>query len=241
MRDLEKFITKVSDNLDDVFKGMNTTVELCSSTAKKAGSILGSKKTLGQEDLSTAIEVEKLKESVLKMATLFQFGDIISQSFESFDVIFDELKRFKSTDEKLDLDQAERFAKLLGAVSTSTFSLIGTTLLQLKDQLKRADGILENLTLISCEGDLVKMVKDSKESITASSQRIDGSARYSIAVNEKMGLFCVENIISNTGTEDSGMVKRLYEKFRVRTHVEILNEVFPEDRDYSNTGSLELF
>lgn len=241
MDDIQKFIVSVSNNLDDVFEGMNLTVELCNSTAKKAGNIIDPVNCRGNQGVHTAVEIEKLKETVLKMATLFQFGDIISQSFESFDIIFDELKRFHTTDSKLDMEQAERFAKLLGAVSTSTFSLIGTTLLQLKEQLERADGILGKVGSLTDQEDFHEMIRDSKASISSSSEKIDGLAKYTVSVTERMGLFCVKSIISSTGVTDSGLVKRLYEKFRVRAHVEILNEMFPENKEYSNTGSLELF
>ncbi len=242
MHDLEEFVISVSNNLDSVFKDMTSTVELCNLVAKKAGNILNDRKELGKKDVYHAVEAEKLKESVLNMATLFQFGDIISQSFESFDVIFEELKRFKTTDQKLDLDQAERFAKLLGAVSTSTFSLIGTTLLQLKEQLERADRILDNVSEITDGKDYKEAVRDSKTSVHSSSEKINRSARHTVDVNKKMGLFCVQSIISSSGvSENPGLAERLYEKFRVRAHVEILNEMFPENKEYSNTGSLELF
>ena len=242
MHDLEKFIINVSYNLDCVFEDMNSTVELCNLTAKEAGILLERGNSSGQKALNAALDVEKLKETVISMATLFQFGDIISQSFESFDVIFEELERFKTTEKKLDMDQAERFAKLLGAVSTSTFSLIGTTLLQLKEQLGKAELILENVKKIADFEDYRKMVSDSKASIFLSSEKINESAKYTVEGTEKMGLFCVQSIISNSGTsEDEGLVKRLYEKFRVRMHVEILDEMFPENKKYSNTGSLELF
>ena len=242
MHDLEKFIANVSSNLDNVFEYMNSTIELCSLTAREVGSILKSGNNSRQEALNATVEVERLKEAVINIATLFQFGDIISQSFESFDVIFDELERFKSTENKLDLDQAERFAKLLGAVSTSTFSLIGTTLLQLKDHLVKADRILENVKMIADREDFRKMINDSRESISLSSEKINASAKYTVEGTEKMGLFCVKSIISSSGISgDTGLVERLYKKFRVRMHVEILNEMFPENKEYSNTGSLELF
>ena len=242
MQNLEKFIVNVSENLDTVFKEMTSTVELCSLSAKEAGSILRVERGADRQSLDAVVEVEKLKEAVLSMATLFQFGDIISQSFESFDVIFEELERFKSTEKKLDLEQAERFAKLLGAVTTSTFSLIGTTLLQLKDQLDRADRTLKTVEKIVDRKDYSEMVSDSRASILSSAGRINESAKHTVEGTEKMGLFCVQSIISNSGiSEDSGLANRLYEKFRVRMHVEILNEMFPLNKDYSNTGSLELF
>lgn len=242
MQNLEKFIGNVSENLDRVFKEMNSTVELCSLSAKEAGSILHVEKGSDRQALDAVVEVEKLKETALSIATLFQFGDIISQSFESFDVIFEELERFKSTEKKLDLEQAERFAKLLGAVSTSTFSLIGTTLLQLKDQLDRADRTLETVEKIINREDYSRTVSDSRASVLSSAIMINDSAKNTVEGTEKMGLFCVQSIISNSGiSEDSNLVSRLYEKFRVRMHVEILNEMFPVNKDYSNTGSLELF
>lgn len=241
MHDIRKFIVNVSDNLDAVFEDMGDTVELCNNTAKKAGIILRNMSREGKDDVYAAVEVERLKESVLKMATLFQFGDIISQSFESFDVIFEELKRLKTTEDKLDMEQAERFAKLLGAVSTSTFSLIGTTLLQLKEQLERADGILENVSGIARQDDYTKMIRDSRSSILSSSTKIKTSAKCTVEITEKVGLFCVKSIVGNSGKSDSELVNRLYEKFRVREHVEILNEMFPENKEYSNMGSLELF
>jgi len=242
MQNLEKFIVNVSDNLDRVFEDMNSTVEFCNLSAKEAGSILRVVKGTGRQALDAVVEVEKLKEAVVSMATLFQFGDIISQSFESFDVIFEELERFKSTEKKLDLEQAERFAKLLGAVSTSTFSLIGTTLLQLKEQLDKADRTLKIVEKIIDRKDYSRMASDSRAFILSSADTINKSAKYTVEGTGKMGLFCVQSIISNSGiSEDSGLVKRLYEKFRVRMHVEILNEMFPENKEYSNTGSLELF
>ena len=242
MQNLEKFIVNVSENLDRVFEEMNSTVELCNLSAKEAGSILRTVKGTGQQAWDAVGEVEKLKEAVVSMATLFQFGDIISQSFESFDVIFEELERFKSTEKKLDMEQAERFAKFLGAVSTSTFSLIGTTLLQLKDQLDKADRTLKTVEKIIDRKDYSRMVSDSRESILSSAGVINDSAKNTVEGTQKMGLFCVQSIISNSGiSEDSGLVSRLYDKFRVRMHVEILNEMFPVNKNYSNTGSLELF
>ena len=242
MHDLEKFITNVSYNLDSVFEDMNSTVELCNLTAKEAQNILRNENRSGSQILNATVEVEKLKENVINMATLFQFGDIISQSFESFSVIFEEFERFKVPEKKLDWDQAERFAKLLGAVSTNTFSLIGTTLLQLKEQLEKADHIMENIEKITDIEAYRKMIYDSRASINSSSEKINESAKYTVVGTEKMGLFCVQDIIRSSGiSENAELTKRLYEKFRVRIHIEILNEMFPENKEYSNTGSLELF
>jgi len=241
MHNLEKFTAKVSNNLDRIFEDMNSTVELCNLSAKKASNIFRETAEL-EKPLKAVVEVEKLKDTVINIATLFQFGDIISQSFESFDVIFEELDRFKNTEKKLDLEQAERFAKLLGAVSTSTFSLIGTTLLQLKEQLDKADRTLQTIEKEVARDDYSRMVKNSRASILTSINNINESAKYTVEGTETMGLFCVQNIISNSGiSEDPELVTRLYEKFRVKMHVEILNNMFPEKKDYSSMGSLELF
>jgi hypothetical protein len=193
--------------------------------------------------------IDELRESVAGLTVLFQFGDIIFQSFESFDVIFDELSRLEKSDGKISCVQAENFSKLIGAVSSNTFSLTGRTLAHLKENLVSAREILCKIENHTKSSD----VDENLSGLTVSSEKcrrlvennisqMESSVRRAVIRTDGLGLFSVNNFFSSKhSVNDEILSDKLHEKIRVREHIEILNGLFPTGKSYSNTGSLELF
>ncbi|HNW81897.1 MAG TPA: hypothetical protein PKG52_03300 [bacterium] len=250
MEKVKGYIGSLSSMLGDVFSETETTVINCSSTvtAGRDGDFFSLKCGSRMDIL-----VSSLKESVNGISTLFQFGDIIDQSFESFNVIFEEINHFKNNEVKLDYNNAERFSRLIGAVSTNTFSLIGTTLLQLKEKLENAKKMLclikeeiarnsEKSHFLGNPDEFINSVNKSIEAVERNILKIETSARLAVLSTESVGLFCIETIASQKDNiNNEVLTERLYEKFRVREHLRILNSIFPSARDYSETGSMEFF
>ena len=250
MEKVKGYIGSLSSMLGDVFSETETTVISCSTTVTvgRDGDFFSLKRGSSMDVL-----VGSLKESVNGISTLFQFGDIIDQSFESFDVLFEEISRFRNNEVKLTYDNAERFSRLIGAVSTNTFSLIGTTLLQLKEKLDNAKKILYLIKKeVEHNPGKCSFLKDAQNftvcldnSITAVEKnilKIETSARFAVLSTESVGLFCIEAIASQKeNINNDVLTERLYEKFRVREHLRILNSIFPSSKEYSETGSIEFF
>lgn len=250
MEKVKGYIESLSLMLSEVFCETEATVINCSGTvaAGRDGDNFFMKSGSGMDYL-----VGSLRESVNGISTLFQFGDIIDQSFESFGVIFEEINHFRNNDVKLSYENAERFSKLIGAVSTNTFSLIGTTLLQLKEKLETTRKVLllikeemeknrAKYALLGDTGRFLFSVNKSLESVEKNIRKIETSARFAVFSTESVGLFCVEAIASpQDSISNEVLAAKLYEKFRVREHLRILNSIFPSSREYSETGSMEFF
>lgn len=250
MEKVKGYIESLSSMLSDVFNETEATVISCTGTVAlgRDGDVFSIKSGSRMDIL-----VGSLRESVNGISTLFQFGDIIDQSFESFGVIFEEINHFRNNDVKLSYDNAERFSKLIGAVSTNTFSLIGTTLLQLKEKLENAKKILllikeeleqnrERCILRGDAGRFTAGINKSIESVEKNIRKIETSAKFAVLSTERVGLFCIETIASQKDNINNEILTaKLYEKFRVREHLRILNSIFPSSREYSETGSMEFF
>lgn len=192
------------------------------------------KSVLNSYEQSSA-SLNGLRESVAKLTVLLQFGDIIDQSFESFDVIFNEITRLEKIERKLSFSQAERFSKLIGAVSTNTFSLTGRTLYNLKENLIRSAELLGAMEENEHTRKCIKV-------INRTISEMEKSVQTAVVKTRGMGLFSLEDIFSSVDTEKEEVLsERLHQNIRVREHIEILNGLFPTDKSYSSTGSLELF
>lgn len=250
MEKVKRYIESLSSMLGEVFCETEATVMNCTGTvaAGRDGDIFFMKSGSRMDIL-----VGSLKESVNGISTLFQFGDIIDQSFESFGVIFEEISYFRNNEVKLSYENAERFSKLIGAVSTNTFSLIGTTLLQLKEKLETTKKVLllikeeleqnrEKYVLHGDAGNFMVSLNKSMETVEKNIRKIETSARFAVLSTESVGLFCIETIASQKDNINNDILTaKLYEKFRVREHLRILNSIFPSSREYSETGSMEFF
>ncbi len=182
-----------------------------------------------------AAPVNGLRESVARLTVLLQFGDIIAQSFESFDVIFDEITRLEKIERKLSFSQAERFSKLVGAVSTNTFALTGRTLFNLKEDLIKAAQVLSAME----ESD---QTRKCLKAINSTVSEMERSVQTAVVKTRGMGLFSLDDMFSSVDPEKEEVLsERLHQKIRVREHIEILNGLFPTGKSYSSTGSLEFF
>lgn len=178
----------------------------------------------------------ELREKNIELMTLFQFGDIICQSFESFEILLDELIHLENSEERLGYSEAERFSKLVGAVATNTFSLIGKTMVGLNENLVATKDLINGMS----EKDRISV--NCIKTIDDNIMQIAVSAKQAVLSTEELGLFCFDRIVSGIYGEDKKYLStKLYEKFRVREHVEILSSLFPSDKIHSETGSLELF
>ena len=230
-------------NYIDILKDMLSTVsDHTEKTCHECKSMINSLN-------DTVASIDELRESIAELTILFQFGDIIFQSFESFDVIFDELGRLERPDGKISYSQAEKFSKLIGAVSSSTFSMTGKTLAHLKENLMSAREILcriETGAKNSLPGkdrpELVCSSEKCRKLIENNILQMESSVHRAVIRTEGLGLFSVENLFSSQHSDDDNILSdKLHEKIRVREHIEILNGIFPNGKSYSNTGSLELF
>ncbi|HNZ53645.1 MAG TPA: hypothetical protein PLW78_00285 [bacterium] len=235
MEYLKNYIDILKDMLSTVFDHTEKTCHEC-------------KLMINSLDSSVA-SIDELRESVAELTVLFQFGDIIFQSFESFDVIFDELSRLESPDGKISYIQAEKFSKLIGAVSANTFTMTGRTLVNLKENLISARDILckiENSTKNSFGDEKMSSLGEASEKcrkfVENNILQMESSVRRAVIRTEGLGLFSVDTIFSSKHSlNDKILSDKLHEKIRVREHIEILNGLFPTGKSYSETGSLELF
>lgn len=221
MEYLKNYITILNDMLSTIFFHTENTCIECKS-------VLNS-----YEQSSPSLN--GLRESVARLTVLLQFGDIISQSFESFDVIFDEITRLEKIERKLSFSQAERFSKLIGAVSTNTFSLTGRTLYSLKEDLIKAVQVIGEMEESDQTRKCIKVINGTVS-------EMERSVQTAVMKTRGMGLFSLDSIFSPFDPEQEEVLsERLHQKIRVREHIEILNGLFPTGKNYSSTGSLELF
>lgn len=223
--------------MDNIRSYINTLKEVLESLFERTEQTCNECRKL-TESLNSSFSSE-LREKNIQLMTLFQFGDIICQSFESFEVVLDELLILENSQGKLEYSEAERFSRLIGAVANSTFSLIGRTMTGINENLAATKEIFCKMKDVSgVENSISRCI----ESIDYNIAQLESSARQTVLSTEELGLFCVEKISSmDFGDENKALSGRLYEKFRVREHIEILKVLFPSNRDHSETGSLELF
>lgn len=186
---------------------------------------------------------EELKEANIHLATLLQFGDIVVQSFESLDAMFDEISRIENGEEKLHLPEAGKFSKLMGMVSSNTFLLVGRNISALVEKIKKMETITESLK----ENDFqdpaeMILINNFSDLIVKGLDEIKKEIKGMVMKSGPSKLFSLEKLaFEESSGEKSLLSERLYEKFRIREHIEILSNIFPNEKMHSDKGSLELF
>ncbi|MGI6394412.1 MAG: hypothetical protein ACOX2F_06750 [bacterium] len=220
MENLKSYVADLNNSLKTVFDHTEKTCAEC--------------KTVIDFHNTSVLLPDELKKNVGRLVSLLQFGDIISQSFESFTVIFDEIARLEKVEHKLDRSQAERFAELVGTISVSTFSLTGKTVLNLKESLLKTEELL-------IEAEFKKETVRCVEFVAEALGAIEAAVRKT-ATAKKGTLLSLESIFSPVSfEEDAAFSERLYKKMRTKEHVEILGRLFPSGKSYLNASDLELF
>jgi hypothetical protein len=186
---------------------------------------------------------EELKETNIHLATLLQFGDIVVQSFESLDAMFDEISRLESGEEKLHLLEAGKFSKLMGMVSSNTFLLVGRSVSGLVDKLKKMEVVINTVKEIGHKDpDEAVLIKSFSDLLARGLDEIKQEIKGMVMQAGPSKLFSLEKIAFEESSDEKSLIsERLYEKFRIREHIEILSNIFPNEKRHSDKGSLELF
>ncbi len=176
-----------------------------------------------------------LKGEIQKLSVALQFEDILLQNFLSIDALIEEIERLKKENCSISSEEMEKLSNLISDVAGNINSSIADSLENIDRNLKRiCKAISKCIPVYSCfDFDIDKTIEKIKiltESLDAEKFLPDISLTNSFP-SQKKDVVPIEKSIG----------ERLAKGFRVVEHKKILNNYYPEQKLFVDSGVLEIF